>query len=202
MYRIFSFIILLVVFLGISLNGQNWIISSYDINDPHEGQRLFVHNKQISSYIKDSSKIDYSCKMAFDGKEKTAWCVKGYKNQWMKLFIEESQYVQYQGMMNVYRIIISNGLTHNKKLYYMNNRIKKIRVDFSEGQTNFLKFKDGVFHPHVFRVNIKAKWIKLTILEVYKGSKFNDTCINEMWLETAKHPSEMTDIEKKNLGYE
>lgn len=194
--------IICFIFFNINIYSQDFIISSYDINDPYEGQRLLANKYESSSYLRDKSGIDYSCKNAFDGKLNTAWCISGNViNEWLKIYIKEDQYIQYKGMMNVYRIIIINGLAVNKNIYFANNRIKKMRVEFSEGQSRILQFKDGILDPQKFRINIKARWAKFIILDTYKGSEYNDTCMSEIWLETATHPSEMTPIQRKNWGY-
>jgi hypothetical protein len=72
-----------------------------------------------------------------------------------------------------------NGLTASEKLYYENNRINKMSAEFDNGQKKIINFKDGVLDYQDFIFNIRSKWVKLTILEVYKGSKYNDTCICE-----------------------
>lgn len=201
MKKIIFMFIIVMLFLGMVM-GQNHIISSVNINDPYEGQILNTENRISSSRLSDTSSIDYGIEQAFDGRVKTAWCVKGFKNEWAKVHIPESQYIQDKGIMNVYRIVMYNGLCINKNLYISNNRIKKIKAEFSGGQTRILELKDGTLEEQKFRINIKAKWVKLTILEIYRGSKYNDTCISDIRFETTTHPSEMTDIQRKNWGYD
>lgn len=202
MKRIIMILLFVLTIFQIAVTSQNHILSTVDINDPYEGQFLNTDNRKSSSYLKDNSGIDYKVEQAFDGRVKTAWCVKGYENEWLKITIPESQYIQYKGVMNVYRIVMYNGLCINENLYFSNNRIKTIKAEFSGGESRILRFKDGTLEEQKFRINIKSRWVKLKVLEVYKGSKYNDTCISDIRFETTTHPSEMTDIQRKNWGYD
>jgi len=103
--------------------------------------------------------------------------------------------------MNVYRIEIINGLAANKKLYFANNRIKKMQVEFSGGEKRIINLKDGCLDYQVFTFNIKAYWVQLKILEIYRGNKYNDTCISEIDFRTWTHPDDMTSEQRKRLGY-
>ncbi|HDP79268.1 MAG TPA: hypothetical protein ENN21_00330, partial [Spirochaetes bacterium] len=138
-----------------------------------------------------------------DGKLSTAWCegVKGHGiGEWVQF--DFAEWHSYTRLTNIYRILIVNGLAANKEIYYANNRVKKLEVEFSEGEKRIIEFKDGILDFQKFKFDIRAKWVKLKILEVFKGSKFDDTCISEVRLETFTHPSEMTPEQRKRLGYE
>lgn len=150
---------------------------------------LQLENVQVSNYIQDNSGIDYSIDSALRGTRLQAWCINGNGiGEWMKADIPSKQFMN-RGMTNVYRIVMVNGLVANKGLYYANNRVKTIEAEFSEGEKRILKFKDGFYdnpdyNYQQFKINIKSRWIKLTIREIFKGNKYNDTCIGKIRLET------------------
>ncbi|GEM_PF-1016044 len=174
-----------------------------DYIDPEEGDVLLLENLQTSNYIKDNSGIDYSIKSARGGLRTQAWCIHGDgKGEWFKADIPESQLIQYKGIMNVYRVLIQNGLVANKELYFANNRVKTIGIEFSEGEKRLLHLNDGDFDFQYFRINIKARWFKMTIKDVYKGTRYNDTCVGKILFETMEHPNEMSPEKRKRYGYE
>ena len=79
-------------------------------------------------------------------------------------------------------IVISNGfIDYNRSnLYEYNNRIKKIRV-FNVDQNEYLDFNiEDTPNYQVINVGFenKVNSIKVEILEVYQGEKYNDLCIN------------------------
>lgn len=77
-------------------------------------------------------------------------------------------------------IIISNGYIHFNKpfLYENNNRVKVFEVYNQDGKKiQEIKLKD-TSNPQVFKIAEKCKSIKLIIKEVYKGNKYNNTCVN------------------------
>ena len=147
----------------------------------------------MSNFIKDNSGIDYSINTAINhyGNKDTGWCIKGKGiGEWMKADIPPSQYFQFQGTMNIYRLILVNGLSVNKELYYANNRVKTILLEFSNGEKRVLECIDGPMDlrgdigAQQFKIKIKSKWVKLTIMDIFSGNKYNDTCISTIAFET------------------
>jgi hypothetical protein len=171
--------------------------------DEEEGGPLLLENLQTSNHIKDNSGIDYSIKSARGGLRTQAWCMHGNgKGEWFKADIPESEFYLDRGIRNIYRILIQNGLVANKELYYANNRVKTIEIEFSEGGKRILHLNDGDLEFQYFRINIKARWFKMTIRDVYKGRKYNDTCVGKILFETMEHPNEMSPEKRKRYGYE
>jgi hypothetical protein len=81
-------------------------------------------------------------------------------------------------------IIIANGFVgyNRPHLYYYNNRVKKIRIkNIGYNEYQDIDLEDT---PHYQDFNIKfqeiSKEIEIEILEVYRGTRYNDTCINLM----------------------
>lgn len=67
-------------------------------------------------------------------------------------------------------------------LFKQNNRIKKLLVETTEGFSKELSFKDAVEFTKI-ELPKDTKHVKLTIKEVYKGSKYSDTCITAIQMD-------------------
>lgn len=59
------------------------------------------------------------------------------------------------------------------------NTIRKMKLDFSDGQSVMLENNDTRFK---FDEPIRTSFVKITILEVKKGADFPNTCIGELKL--------------------
>ncbi len=177
------------------INGNNKVIELYPskvkfiqghdaLEDLEGGTPILVEDINSSNYIKDNSGIDYSVKNILGGTRDKVWCVNGNGvGEWIKVEIPMNQWGQ-KGITNIYRIKVVNGIGKSKELYFANNRVKRIEVEFSEGEKVFLNLHDGDTELQRFTINIKARWLKMTIKEIYKGKKYNDTCIGKIFFET------------------
>lgn len=81
-------------------------------------------------------------------------------------------------------LTISNGYVSYRRpeLYEMNSRVKTIRIrDIESGKLKDVTIPDS---PNMFRIplydTITRGGIEIVILDVYKGTRFKDTCINFM----------------------
>jgi len=81
--------------------------------------------------------------------------------------------------LEVSKIVIYNGYHKSFNLYQANNRIKKLEIITSNNQVFTVELAD-LFEPIeiVFDSPIKASSLKLKIIEVYSGSKYQDTVIS------------------------
>lgn len=141
---------------------------------------------ESSSYLKPKSseypKDYYNVMKIDDGNEDTVW-VEGVKGpgigEWIKMW--HINWTREKKYCVVNAVWIKNGYMKNKELYYANNRVKKLRIEFSEGEQKVVELKDGVLDYQKIKLGeIKTKWIKVVIIDVYKGSKYDDTCISEL----------------------
>ena len=77
-------------------------------------------------------------------------------------------------------VTVINGYFDIRKmnLYKDNNRIKRVKIEsYSPAFTTEYEFED-VVKFHDIPLPEKTEHIKMTILEVYKGRKYDDTCIS------------------------
>ena len=80
-------------------------------------------------------------------------------------------------------IYILNGYVDVFKphLFRENNRIKKARIETDTGESFIVEFNDCVeFKKIELSWKVDPKKVKITILEVYKGTKYDDTCITSI----------------------
>lgn len=145
---------------------------------------------------------DYSVKNLVDRNPATAW-VEG------KSGMGEGDYIEFElDDITLNRIGIINGYKKSEYLYNANSRVKKVRLEVDSIVKNidtgefesvdhiekFVEFSDRgfydgntdlLFHCTDFKNIDKnstrlVRKIKFTILEVYKGYKYDDTCISEV----------------------
>lgn len=116
---------------------------------------------QASNFLFDSKcPFKYSIQNALDGNSATSY-VENTEDDLMKIVL---------GVKggDVTEIALINGYAANEKLYYENNRIKKL------GKSKF--FNDDSLNYQI----IPCFGNELLFTDVYKGEKYNDTCIAEV----------------------
>ncbi|MDL2214586.1 hypothetical protein LJC00_00160 [Dysgonomonas sp. OttesenSCG-928-M03] len=152
-----------------------------------------IPNNEILS-IKASSTLsaNYDVRNLLDSDLNTAW-VAGKKNSG----IGESIELEISNRFNVSGIVLTNGYTKSQKSYTDNNRIKKLRLEIDKeyGSTeidledrayqhidlnNFMALSDIVLDTGDGALGVSK--IKITILDVYKGTTYDDTCISELFV--------------------
>lgn len=77
-------------------------------------------------------------------------------------------------------LVISNGFDSLKKyIYENNNRVKKIKItNLEKKKNNFIVELPDTVDPYEIKLPFKTKLVEIEILSVYKGSKYEDTCLN------------------------
>jgi hypothetical protein len=132
-------------------------------------------DKLIPSSTLEPNTDKYKVDNLLDDNNKTAW-VEGKKGDG----IGESVTFKANKPFLVKEIRINNGYKKSKNLYTANNRVKNIKITFSDGSELIKELKDDYSKIETFKLEIEkeVEWIKFTILDVYKGSKYDDTCIS------------------------
>ncbi len=153
----------------------------------------FVSVRGASSYLKDTAdvyteegvipKAGFGPLSLFDGVRQTAWC-EGAKGdgigEWVEFAIEE----------DVEAIDVQNGYTRSfvkipgrtiDAYYGMNNRPKTVELVSADGRTRLTLSLDDVATMQTFENLYLPRGVyKLFIRDVYKGTKWQDTCLGEM----------------------
>ena len=129
----------------------------------------------------------YSVENLFDGNINMVWATNG--NGVGAVLEIEFDYGGFLGILN--------GFVRSKELYYDNARIKKIKVeegyywsdDFIVREPWEYEFEDIPYEQidrNLPRMNVPyfhgAQFVRLTILEVYPGKKYQDVCISQIYM--------------------
>jgi hypothetical protein len=112
--------------------------------------------------------------LAFDGNQSTSWMPKsGAENQ--------SITVHFKSPAVISSVSILSGFAENQEAYLRNNRVRRLRMTFSDGSTQVVKLEDKM---EMQRFELKqptaAEWIKFEILEIFRGTKTKLTPISEI----------------------
>lgn len=134
----------------------------------------------VFTWVSASSSLkDYPPEFTTDGKLETAW-LEGVKGngigEWIMYSAETDQTVS--------SITLYNGYLKNDKVYINNGRIKKLSLEFSDGEiitkdiakTSFSNAKKG------YTINLETPKVttsvKITILDAIQGAYYKDTGIS------------------------
>jgi len=152
------------------------------ISDPADGPR----NLEVFADVSASSMLPadrggvYHPYAAIDGLLETAW-VEGVSGpgfgEWVLL--------TFPGTIEVHSIGLDIGLDRNFDMFSANNRIKRVSLEFSKGETLSVSFLDarGIQNIPLVRApgpNIETDWIKIVIEDVFAGKRYDDTCLSEI----------------------
>ena len=148
---------------------------------------IFAESANIRSAEASSSfseklsgkEVVYDALNAFDGKADTVWCEAKYDSG-----IGETLTVSFYEPIKIDEIRIINGFAH-KDLYKKNNRIKKLNIgcvneDCGPAADYTLKDDCEDFQSIYLEESATATAVVFTIKDVYSGTKYNDTCIDEI----------------------
>ena len=102
--------------------------------------------------------------------------------------INETISVEFKNQIYGFSILNGYADIQNMKLFKENSRVKKLKVEDLTNKLEYtMNFEDKVYFNYL-ELSKPSKSIKLTILDVYKGTKYQDTCISAM-IENTRAPS-------------
>jgi len=165
---------------GLSFCGSYYIDWVLDLNTGDKER--FLTAQASSTLLEEGKPTDYlSADKAIDGDISTAW-VEGMEGPG----ISESLTINLCRELELSGIALIPGYAQSQEVFWGNNRLKKARLEFSDGSSFEQSFTDQICMqdislPDSF-VGLKTRYVKITILEVYPGSRWDDTCISEVAL--------------------
>ena len=131
----------------------------------------------VSSVLKPSRASNYGPRNLADVKSETAWC-EGVRGAG----IGETITMHIEGGPAFRRLIFRNGYGKSRKAYFDNNRVRAIEITTSEGIRVRKTLPDQV---QDYPINLPRpavhKWVRITILNVYPGHRYDDTCMDSVW---------------------
>ena len=165
------------------INDFEEVLKTFKLRQPSEqGQekaRAEVLEKitvNASSFLIDKKGVyDYSPSMVLDGNWKTGW-VESKENDG----IGESLTFHFPQAQAISGFKIVPGYAENEEVYFWNNRVKEITIEFDDGSKFDRILNDYFGEQEISFPNITTKKVKLIIKNIYFGSKYKDTAISEI----------------------
>lgn len=137
--------------------------------------------------VKSSSSLgkNYKTENANDLSYKTAW-VEGKKGSGIGEYLE---YYFKNESPRLNKVIVSNGYMKTDETWENNNRVKKLKMYVNHKPFGILNLENSKTDQY-FEVGILGRnkdgsdlVLKFEILEVYKGKKYDDTAITEIYFD-------------------
>ncbi len=133
-----------------------------------------------SSALAPAQGSSYGPRNLADGDDKTAW-VEGSNGQGLGEFVV----LEFDTPRMVRGLTIRNGYDKSADIFAKNSRVKDVELRFSSGESVTATLNDQPGPQHLaLSQPIEAKWVELVIRSVYPGSKYADTAINEITVDT------------------
>jgi len=121
----------------------------------------------------------YDASLAFDGKNDTAWCSNGGgPGDWVM--------VRFESPASLRGVWVYGGYGSDSDRYKTNNRVRTLRVSFSDGTAQDLEFEDRMsLQRFQFPRLVTTEWAKFEIIGVYRGTRYDATPISEIQFDYA-----------------
>jgi hypothetical protein len=135
-------------------------------------------NISVSSMLVEKSRPAdaYAADKMIDGKKETAWnegAIGSGIGEWVRFGFDKPKRIK--------AIKIIGGYAKTAKIYNANNRVKTLKLHFSDGKTQTVALEDKMDYQTVaVDRDTPTDYIKLEIRDVYKGSRYDDTAISEL----------------------
>ncbi|AET57872.1 hypothetical protein HPL003_05535 [Paenibacillus terrae HPL-003] len=136
--------------------------------------KVKVKKVTASSTLPNQSNYSFNVNNLTDDNNSTPWCEgtkEGGVGETVTMDLGSTQEVRGMEMVD--------GIIRVNNKYLDVNTIRKMKLDFSDGQSVVLENNDTRFK---FDEPIRTSFVKITILEVKKGTDFPNTCIGELKL--------------------
>ena len=128
-----------------------------------------------TSALKDGN-VTYSAQQSIDGDVKTCWAegVPGYG-------IKEGISFEFNNTYKITGCNIWTGYQKSEDLFYKNSRPVALQVRGEDGYDEIHRLNDSMGMQRItFKRSVNTRRIQLSVAEVAKGSKYEDTCISEI----------------------
>jgi hypothetical protein len=160
----------------------------------------------VASSTKTEAGRSYSFKNSQDANLNTAWVAGNSNGGVGEYFVCTFQFPENEGYSSAYQFrgicSMFNGYCKSPELWAQNSRVKRLKVYYNNTPLCFVDVVD-TWHLQIFDIskffknrkfnqNLDAKYeikngdkMKFEIVEVYKGSKYNDLAISEFLCKAA-----------------
>jgi hypothetical protein len=136
----------------------------------------------VSSVLKPQFGNSYGPENLFKGPASAAW-VEGQAGQGIGEWIA----IEFDGMRTVRSIVVRNGYQKSSDIFQKNNRVRRLRAVFSQGETQTLIVPDR-FGSELLTLPkpVNAYWVKFIIDDVWAGNKYTDTAITKLLINSER----------------
>lgn len=163
----------------IALTCLSFGIASCACNKNREIQEVIASRGQLPS---SDARYDYKLTNLIDGELSTSWQESSQRSgvgEWVEFRFRRPQ--------NLSRIRIANGFQHYDPrygdLYFLNNRLRRASLCDQNRQCLSIDFADAEQYTEADLPFKNVSRLRLTILSVYRGTRWNDTSISEVELQ-------------------
>jgi len=159
----------------------DWGFDAPEFIEILEARKKYIHYHHIttnaSSTLKAINKHEfyYDTWNLLDEDDFTAW-VEGVENDGIDEWVEFAIDTSYE----VTGFEIMNGYAKDNYVFTANNRVKKLEVQFPDGSDEVATLKDTQNWQKIEFPAKKTNNLKFVIKDIYKGSKYSDTCISNI----------------------
>jgi hypothetical protein len=184
---------------------MEWVYVNKDFDN--NGNRYFTRTDKENKYKVDCSSIKdrYYGENVIDGDINTAWVEEGFAmdeqdesdssekgiGEWIKIYkmaqVDNRDTdlilpINYLQSMHLSGVKIINGYAKSEEIYKANNRVKTVEVILTDGSSYIFDLKDDTldFQTLDFGKEVETRDVTIKILDIYEGTKYNDTCISEV----------------------
>jgi hypothetical protein len=126
----------------------------------------------VSSHLPAQGANDYGPDMLTT--DQAAWCVAAPAiGQWVR--------DGYAEPIKISRILITNGYAKSAETFRNNGRVKRVAVETSDGVKMSFDLKDRREFQEIRLPRVaRARWVQITIEEIYPGARSSDVCLSEV----------------------
>ncbi|WP_442434681.1 NADase-type glycan-binding domain-containing protein [Paenibacillus peoriae] len=157
--------------IGYNVSPTQWVQTTTDLMKYRKN--ITAQKIIASSTLPDQAGNSYAARNIMDGDASTAWC-EGVKGNGIGELIK----FDFGSMQELKGFELINGLAKSSNAFQVNNRVKRMKLEFSNGQTIMV---DNDFLSNEFPNSaIHTSFVKITIVAVEQGSKYHDTCMSEI----------------------
>ena len=138
----------------------------------------------VSSVLRPQFGNSYGAQNLFAGSSASAW-VEGRDGNGVGEWIT----IEFDGMRLVRSITVRNGYQKSNDIFRKNNRVRQLRVMFSQGETQTFSVPDRFGQEQIdLPTPVKAYWMKFIIDEVWAGNRYTDTAITKLVVGSERVP--------------
>lgn len=127
----------------------------------------------VSSVLASQGSATYGPRNLADGNSRTAWC-EGVGGTG----VGQSVTIRINGGPAFRRMLIGNGYAKSRRSFTRNGRVKTLRITTDTGVTTTVDLIDQPNALPVYLPQPARRWVRLTIVDVYPGTHYADTCLH------------------------